>query len=134
MVTSSRSAKEERQRAATMALFHVARYPGPEASGLGDTEAEAGSRARVLLERLQSRARERQQREPKPESAEAAAEAAGRRRRRPRRRRGVGGSVAQSLEAPRAKRQKADNNVDAGGPCVQVWTGCGGCFLGAFRA
>ncbi|XP_007640575.2 ATP-dependent RNA helicase DDX51 isoform X1 [Cricetulus griseus] len=97
-----------------MALFHVARYPGPEASGLGDTEAEAGSRARVLLERLQSRARERQQREPKPESAEAAAEAAGRRRRRPRRRRGVGGSVAQSLEAPRAKRQKADNNVDAG--------------------
>lgn len=99
---------------ATMALFHVARYPDPEASGLGDTEAEAGSRARVLLERLQSRARERQQREPKPESAEATAEATGRRRRRPRRRRGVGGSVSQCPEAPRAKRQKADVNADSG--------------------
>ncbi|XP_012980057.1 ATP-dependent RNA helicase DDX51 [Mesocricetus auratus] len=97
-----------------MALFHVARYPDPEASGLGDTEAEAGSRARVLLERLQSRARERQQREPKPESAEATAEATGRRRRRPRRRRGVGGSVSQCPEAPRAKRQKADVNADSG--------------------
>ncbi|CAH6778707.1 ATP-dependent RNA helicase DDX51 [Phodopus roborovskii] len=92
-----------------MALFHIERYAGPEASGLGDTEAEAGSRARVLLERLQNRARERQQREPKPESAEAAAEAAGRRRRRPRRRRGLSGLVA-----PRAKRQKADDSADAG--------------------
>ncbi|XP_028712864.1 ATP-dependent RNA helicase DDX51 [Peromyscus leucopus] len=99
-----------------MALFHVARYAGPEASELGDAEAEAGSRARVLLERLQNRARERQQREPKPESAEVAAEAAGkrRRRRRPRRRRGVSGSVVQSPEAPRAKRQKTDHNADAG--------------------
>lgn len=103
---------------ATMALFHVARYAGPEASELGDAEAEAGSRARVLLERLQNRARERQQREPKPESAEVAAEAAGKRRRRPRRRRGVSGSVVQSPEAPRAKRQKTDHNADAGGLCV----------------
>ncbi|XP_036027904.1 ATP-dependent RNA helicase DDX51 isoform X2 [Onychomys torridus] len=97
-----------------MALFHVARYAGPEASELGDAEAEAGSRARVLLERLQNRARERQQREPKPESAEVAAEAAGKRRRRPRRRRGVSGSVVPNPEAPRAKRQKADDNADAG--------------------
>ncbi|KAH0509090.1 ATP-dependent RNA helicase DDX51 [Microtus ochrogaster] len=95
-----------------MALFHVARYAGPEASGLGDAEVEAGSRARVLLERLQNRARERQQQEPKPEPAGEAAEAAGRRRRRPRRRRGC--SVAQSPEAPRAKRQKADYSVHAG--------------------
>ncbi|KAL6036449.1 hypothetical protein STEG23_034160 [Scotinomys teguina] len=98
-----------------MALFHVARYAGPEASGVGDTEAEAGSRARVLLERLQNRARERQQREPKPESAEEAVEAVGKRRRRPRRRRGVSSSVVQSPETPRAKRQKTDdNNADAG--------------------
>ncbi|KAL1768838.1 ATP-dependent RNA helicase DDX51 [Sigmodon hispidus] len=96
-----------------MALFHVARYAGPEASGLGDTEAEAGSRARVLLERLQNRARERQQREPKPESARAAVEEAGRRRRRPRRRRGLSCSVAQSLEAPRTKRLKVEDNADA---------------------
>ncbi|XP_076778482.1 ATP-dependent RNA helicase DDX51 isoform X2 [Arvicanthis niloticus] len=102
-----------------MALFHIARYAGPEAAGLGDTEAEAGSRARVLLERLQNRARERQQREPEVESTGTSAEAAGRRRRRPRRRRGVSGSVAQNPEAPRAKRQKtedqkAENDVDAG--------------------
>lgn len=104
-----------------MALFHIARYAGPEAAGLGDTEAEAGSRARVLLERLQKRARERQKREPEFESTGTDAEAAGRRRRRPRRRRGVSGSVAQNLEAPRAKRQKtkdqkAENDVDTGGP------------------
>lgn len=98
-----------------MALFHVARYAGPEASRLRDAEVEAGSRARVLLERLQNRARERQQQEPKPEPAGEAEEAAGRRRRRPRRRHG--GSVAQCPEAPRAKRQKADYSVDAGGPC-----------------
>ncbi|KAK7800157.1 hypothetical protein U0070_001370 [Myodes glareolus] len=95
-----------------MALFHVARYAGPEASRLRDAEVEAGSRARVLLERLQNRARERQQQEPKPEPAGEAEEAAGRRRRRPRRRHG--GSVAQCPEAPRAKRQKADYSVDAG--------------------
>ncbi|XP_051017711.1 ATP-dependent RNA helicase DDX51 [Acomys russatus] len=101
-----------------MALFHIARYSGPEAAGLGDTEAEAGDRARVLLERLQSRARERQQREPELESTGTAVEEVGRRRRRrPRRRRGVSGSVAQSLERPRAKRQKADEDdedVDTG--------------------
>ncbi|XP_060238617.1 ATP-dependent RNA helicase DDX51 isoform X3 [Meriones unguiculatus] len=97
-----------------MALFHIARYAAPEAAGLEDTEAEAGSRARVLLERLQSRARDRQQREPELESTGTAVETAGRRRRRPRRRRGVSGSVAQSPEPPRAKRQKADDDVDAG--------------------
>ncbi|XP_055462372.1 ATP-dependent RNA helicase DDX51 [Psammomys obesus] len=97
-----------------MALFHIARYAAPEAAGLEDTEAEAGSRARVLLERLQSRARDRQQREPELESTGTAVETAGRRRRRPRRRRGVSGSVAQSPEPPRAKRLKADDDVDTG--------------------
>ncbi|XP_041504166.1 ATP-dependent RNA helicase DDX51 isoform X2 [Microtus oregoni] len=115
-----------------MALFHVARYAGPEASGLGDAEVEAGSRARVLLERLQNRARERRQQEPKPEPAGEAAEAAGRRRRRPRRRRGC--SVAQSPEAPRAKRQKADYSVHAGGPCGRdvdgAWRLFPGCAAG----
>ncbi|GAB1289989.1 ATP-dependent RNA helicase DDX51 [Apodemus speciosus] len=97
-----------------MALFHIARYAGPEAAGPGDTEAEAGSRARVLLERLQNRARERQQREPELESTGTAAEAAGRRRRRPRRRRRVSGSVTRNPEAPRAKRQKSDEDVEKG--------------------
>lgn len=99
-----------------MALFHIARYAGPEAAGLGDTEAEAGGRARVLLERLQNRAREREQRQPELESTGTAAEAPVRRRRRPRRRRGVSGSVAEKPEAPRAKRQKVEDDVDAGGP------------------
>lgn len=97
-----------------MALFHIARYAGPEAAGLGDTEAEAGGRARVLLERLQNRAREREQRQPELESTGTAAEAPVRRRRRPRRRRGVSGSVAEKPEAPRAKRQKVEDDVDAG--------------------
>ena len=34
-----------------MALFHIARYAGPEAAGQGDTDAEAGSRARGLAGR-----------------------------------------------------------------------------------
>ncbi|XP_021018651.1 ATP-dependent RNA helicase DDX51 [Mus caroli] len=99
-----------------MALFHIARYAGPEAAGQGDTDAEAGSRARVLLERLQNRARERQQREPELESTGTAGkgEAAGKRRRRPRRRRRVSGSATPNPETPRAKRRKADKDVDAG--------------------
>lgn len=116
-LTSSKSAEEEPRRAETMALFHIARYSGLEGAGLGDTEAEAGDRARVLLERLQNRARERQQREPELESTGTAVEEVGRRRRRPRRRRGVNGSVAQSPERSRVKRQKAnDDDVDAGRP------------------
>ncbi|XP_006874147.1 PREDICTED: ATP-dependent RNA helicase DDX51 [Chrysochloris asiatica] len=96
-----------------MALFHVARYPGPEAAG--PAESEAGGRARALLERLQSRARERQQRR---ESAppEATAEATGKRRRRPRRRRPGSSPAPGSPDAPRKKRQKATGgDADAGG-------------------
>ncbi|XP_053784416.1 ATP-dependent RNA helicase DDX51 [Desmodus rotundus] len=90
-----------------MALFHVARYPGPEAAG---AEAEADSRARALLERLQRRARERQlQQQPRQQEPEAAPQAEGapekRRRRRPRRRRG--GGAQGSPHAPRSKRRKA---------------------------
>ncbi|XP_045390030.1 ATP-dependent RNA helicase DDX51 [Lemur catta] len=93
-----------------MALFHVARYPGPEAAAAAE-ETAAGDRARALLERLQSRARERQQREPAPSEADAPSEASGRRRRRPRRRR------RGSPEAPRGKRRRADGeHADAGGP------------------
>lgn len=91
-----------------MALFHVARYAGPEAA-----EAEAGDgRARALLERLQSRARERQrQRQQEPEAAAQTEGAAGRRRRRPRRRKGVG--APGSPHAPRRKRPRGDGE-DAG--------------------
>ncbi|KAM6155798.1 ATP-dependent RNA helicase DDX51 [Rhynchocyon petersi] len=87
-----------------MALFHVARYAGPEAAGPPQEEAEASSRARALLERLQSRARERQLRRQQESAPEAAAR---KRRRRPRRRR-PGSSAAQgSPDAPPPKRPKA---------------------------
>lgn len=92
-----------------MALFHVARYAGPEAAA---AEAEAGGRARALLERLQRRARERQQLQEEPGEAAQAAGPAGRRRRRPRRarRRPSGGT-------PGSKRRKADDeDAGAGGP------------------
>ncbi|XP_058995589.1 ATP-dependent RNA helicase DDX51 [Mustela lutreola] len=97
-----------------MALFHVARYAGPEAAG---AESEAGGRARALLERLQCRARERQQRQqPQQREAARAAEAAGRRRRRPRRpRRREGGGAPGSPHAPPGKRPKVDGeDVRAG--------------------
>ncbi|XP_014957047.1 ATP-dependent RNA helicase DDX51 isoform X1 [Ovis aries] len=94
-----------------MALFHVARYAGPEAAG---AEAEADGRARALLERLQCRARERQlQKQPPqqaPEEAAQSAPAAGKRRRRPRRnRRREGGREPGSTPAPPNKRQKTDD-------------------------
>ncbi|XP_077015637.1 ATP-dependent RNA helicase DDX51 isoform X3 [Tamandua tetradactyla] len=96
-----------------MALFHVARYVGPEAAW--PAPAESVGRARALLERLQCRARERQQRQqrqesPPPEAAAQAAEAAaGKRRRRPRRRRRRVSSVGTgTADAPRKKRQRAD--------------------------
>ncbi|XP_006901063.1 PREDICTED: ATP-dependent RNA helicase DDX51 [Elephantulus edwardii] len=91
-----------------MALFHVARYAGLEAEGLAD--GEASSRARTLLERLQSRARERQQQrqqqqqEPEPEEPPAARK----RRRRPRRRRHGGSAAPKDPDAPPPKRQKGD--------------------------
>ncbi|XP_070242458.1 ATP-dependent RNA helicase DDX51 isoform X1 [Bos mutus] len=102
-----------------MALFHVARYAGPEAAG---AEAEADGRARALLERLQCRARERQlQKQPPqqaPEEAAQSAPAAGKRRRRPRRtRRREGGREPGSPPAPPNKRQKTDDedeNEDEG--------------------
>ncbi|XP_046496254.1 ATP-dependent RNA helicase DDX51 [Equus quagga] len=89
-----------------MALFHVARYPGPEAAG---AEAGADGRARALLERLQCRARERQrQKQPRQQEAAQSAGPAGKRRRRPRRpRRREGGG------APESKRRRADGE-DAG--------------------
>ncbi|KAF7467832.1 ATP-dependent RNA helicase DDX51 isoform X2 [Marmota monax] len=102
-----------------MALFHVARYPGPGAAEAWAAEVGAGGRARVLLERLQCRARERQQqqREPAPVQADArCAEAAGRRRRRrPRRRR----RASRSPDARLTKRHRelgegADESEDAG--------------------
>ncbi|KAL0610357.1 ATP-dependent RNA helicase DDX51 [Plecturocebus cupreus] len=100
-----------------MALFYVARYPGPEtAAEAGSEGAEVGAqgRARTLLERLQSRARERQQqREPAPTEAAAPTEPASRKRRRPRRRRRVNGAEPESPEARPAKRRKADGE-DAG--------------------
>ncbi|XP_037016861.2 ATP-dependent RNA helicase DDX51 [Artibeus jamaicensis] len=91
-----------------MALFHIARYPGPEAAG---AEAEADGRARALLERLQRRARERQlQQQPRQQEPEEAAQTEGapgkRRRRRPRRCRG--GGTPGSPHAPGSKRRKAD--------------------------
>lgn len=106
-----------------MALFHVARYPGPGAAEAWAAEVGAGGRARVLLERLQCRARERQQqqREPAPVQADArCAEAAGRRRRRrPRRRR----RASRSPDARLTKRRRelgegADESEDAGAPVV----------------
>ncbi|XP_069922366.1 ATP-dependent RNA helicase DDX51 isoform X2 [Oryctolagus cuniculus] len=104
-----------------MALFHVARYPGPGAAGPeeeAEAEAGAGERARALLQRLQSRAleRQRQRREPAPPQVEEAA--AGRRRRRPRRRRRVGEAAAGSPDARPGKRRKTggDAAADAGGP------------------
>ncbi|CAI9156918.1 unnamed protein product [Rangifer tarandus platyrhynchus] len=100
-----------------MALFHVARYAGPEAAG---AEAEADSRARALLERLQCRARERQlQKQPPqgaPEEAAQSAPAAGKRRRRPRRtRRREGGREPGSPPAPPSKRQKTDDEDEEKG-------------------
>ncbi|XP_058895655.1 ATP-dependent RNA helicase DDX51 isoform X2 [Kogia breviceps] len=107
-----------------MALFHVARYAGPEAAGAeAEAEAEADGRARALLERLRCRARERQlqKQPPQQEPAEAAeaaqtAQAAGKRRRRPRRtRRCKSGGAPGSPHAPPCKRRKADNeDEDAG--------------------
>ncbi|XP_021113378.1 ATP-dependent RNA helicase DDX51 isoform X2 [Heterocephalus glaber] len=104
-----------------MALFHVARYQGPEATGPERAEAEAGagSRARALLERLQSQARERQQqRELEPaEAAAQTSEVPGRRRRRPRRRPRVSGRAAGRPDTPQAKRLRAggeDADADAG--------------------
>ncbi|XP_036290215.1 ATP-dependent RNA helicase DDX51 isoform X5 [Pipistrellus kuhlii] len=94
-----------------MALFHVARYAGPEAAG---AEAEADGRARALLERLQSRARERQrqrQQQSRQQEAEAAARtepAPGKRRRRRRPRRCKGGGAPGSPQAPRSKRRRED--------------------------
>nr|AAH40185.1 DEAD (Asp-Glu-Ala-Asp) box polypeptide 51 [Homo sapiens] len=100
-----------------MALFYVARYPGPDAAAAAGPEgAEAGAhgRARALLERLQSQARERQQqREPAQTEAAASTEPATRRRRRPRRRRRVNDAEPGSPEAPQGKRRKADGE-DAG--------------------
>ncbi|XP_038430610.1 ATP-dependent RNA helicase DDX51 isoform X2 [Canis lupus familiaris] len=98
-----------------MALFHVARYAGPEAAG---AEAEADGRARALLERLQCRARERQrQKQPQRQEAEPTAEAAGRRRRRrprrPRRREGCG--AAGSPPEPRGKRRRLDGEAGGAG-------------------
>nr|XP_027807811.1 ATP-dependent RNA helicase DDX51 isoform X2 [Marmota flaviventris] len=102
-----------------MALFHVARYPGPGAAEAWAAEVGAGGRARVLLERLQCRARERQQqqREPAPVQADArCAEAAGRRRRRrPRRRRRASRSPdARLTKRPRELGEGADESEDAG--------------------
>lgn len=95
-----------------MALFHVARYGGPEAEA--GAEAEADGRARALLERLKCRARERQQlrqpRQQEPAEAAPAAEAAGKRRRRPRRpRRRKSSGAPGSPQAPRSKRRRADS-------------------------
>ncbi|CAK6439926.1 unnamed protein product [Pipistrellus nathusii] len=94
-----------------MALFHVARYAGPEAAG---AEAEADGRARALLERLQSRALERQrQQQSRQQEPEAAAQTEGapgkRRRRRPRRCKG--GGAPGSPQAPRSKRRREDGEA-----------------------
>ncbi|XP_074212516.1 ATP-dependent RNA helicase DDX51 isoform X2 [Camelus bactrianus] len=98
-----------------MALFHVARYAGPEAAG---AEADADGRARALLQRLQCRARERElQRQPlqqEPAGSAEPAQAAGKRRRRPRRtRRREGGGAPASPGEPNGKRRRADGE-DAG--------------------
>lgn len=111
-----------------MALFHVARYRGPEAEA--EAGAEADGRARALLERLQSQARERQQqRQPRQQEP---APAAGKRRRRPRRprrrrssgtpggkRRKAGGEAPgadSSEEAPGERRADAEAAGPAEGP------------------
>lgn len=118
------SAPEASVRTAGMALFHVARYRGTERAGPEAAAAEEGaeSRARTLLERLQSRARERQQQRQQEEEqqqqreSEQAAEPAGRRRRRPRRSRGRVSSQA-SPQEPASKRRKEDGgaaDADAG--------------------
>ncbi|XP_064337418.1 ATP-dependent RNA helicase DDX51 isoform X1 [Camelus dromedarius] len=98
-----------------MALFHVARYAGPEAAG---AEADADGRARALLQRLQCRARERElQMQPlqqEPAGSAEPAQAAGKRRRRPRRtRRREGGGAPASPGEPSGKRRRADGE-DAG--------------------
>ncbi|XP_047552338.1 ATP-dependent RNA helicase DDX51 [Lutra lutra] len=97
-----------------MALFHVARYSGPEAAG---AESEADGRARALLERLQCRARERQQqKQPQQQAAARTSEAAGRRRRRPRRpRRREGSGAPGSPHAPPGKRRKVDGEDSRAG-------------------
>lgn len=121
---SSERAGPERNAAAGMALFHVARYGGLEEAG---EEAEADGRARALLERLRRRARERQlqkqqpqQEPPQQEPAEEApqtAQAAGKRRRRPRRtRRREGGGTPGNPQMLPGKRRKTDSeNAGAGG-------------------
>ncbi|XP_037672505.1 LOW QUALITY PROTEIN: ATP-dependent RNA helicase DDX51 [Choloepus didactylus] len=105
-----------------MALFHVARYAGPEAAR--QAEAEAVGRARALLERLQCRARERQQQRQREASPPGAAvqtvEAAGKRRRRPRRRRRASSGAPGTPDEPREKRQKTGAEAaDTGG----TWAG-----------
>ena len=122
---SSRRAGPEWRAAAGMALFHVARYSGPEAAG-AEADAEVDGRARALLERLRCRVRERQlqkqppQQEPsEPAEAAQTAQAAGKRRRRPRRRRRrKSGGAPGSPHAPPCKRRKADDedeDASAGG-------------------
>ncbi|XP_007953246.2 ATP-dependent RNA helicase DDX51 [Orycteropus afer afer] len=97
-----------------MALFHVARYSGPEEAGPAQAETDTDGRARKLLERLQSRARERQQ-QRRSAPSQAIAEAAGKRRRRPRRRRRGSSGEPESPGAPRRKRPKAaGSGADAG--------------------
>ncbi|KAM8818182.1 ATP-dependent RNA helicase DDX51 isoform 2-T2 [Rhynchonycteris naso] len=100
-----------------MALFHVARYPGPEEAEAAGAEGKADGRARALLERLQRRARERQRqqlpRQPEPEEAVQTEDAAGKRRRRRRPRRRKCGRAPGSPRAPRGKRRKVDGE-DAG--------------------
>ncbi|XP_055971517.1 ATP-dependent RNA helicase DDX51 [Sorex fumeus] len=95
-----------------MALFHVARYPGPEGAGAeAGTEAGAAARARALLERLQCRARERQQ-ERRQEPAQSSEPVGRRRRRRPRRSRGgAGGGTPGSPPPPPSERQEEDGGA-----------------------
>lgn len=121
-------------RPAGMALFHVARYRGTERAGPEAAAAEEGaeSRARTLLERLQSRARERQQQREQEEQQQQQQESeqAGRRRRRPRRSRGRASSQA-SPQEPASKRRKEDGgaaDADAGadGPGTDAAEGVAG--------
>ncbi|XP_064337419.1 ATP-dependent RNA helicase DDX51 isoform X2 [Camelus dromedarius] len=115
-----------------MALFHVARYAGPEAAG---AEADADGRARALLQRLQCRARERElQMQPlqqEPAGSAEPAQAAGKRRRRPRRtRRREGGGAPASPGEPSGKRRRADGeDAGAGGAArsragARPWGSC----------
>ncbi|XP_075389759.1 ATP-dependent RNA helicase DDX51 [Tenrec ecaudatus] len=94
-----------------MALFHVARYPGPEAA---EAAEGAGGRARVLLERLQSRARAREQ-EREQAQGPAATPGPGKRRRRPRRRRPGSRAGPESPDVQRRKRPKTGDGDAAGG-------------------